>query len=77
MSVQFYLDIDKILERKRMTLTELADKTGIKIESLSRMKRTKKVTFSTLNKIASSLGETDWEGLVSAEFKSSGKIIKQ
>ncbi|MED4409023.1 helix-turn-helix domain-containing protein [Bacillus licheniformis] len=76
MSVQFYVDIEKILERKNMTLGELAKKTGIQKASLSRMKKTKKVTFSTLNRIANSLGETDWEGLVSAEFKSSGKIIR-
>lgn len=75
MSVRFYVDIDKILERKRMTLTELADKTGIQIQSLSRIKRTKKVTFTTLNKLASGLNETDLNGLVSAELKASGKIL--
>jgi len=76
MSVQFYVDIDKILERKRMTLSELADKTGVSRQSLYKIRKTKRVTFATLNKIANSLGETDWEGLVSVEIKTSGKIIR-
>lgn len=76
MSVHFFVDIDKILDRKKMSLTELADKTGVCRQSLYKIKKTKKVTFSTLNRIANSLGETDWEGLVSAEFKSKGKIIR-
>ncbi|KZR56959.1 helix-turn-helix domain-containing protein [Pseudobacillus badius] len=76
MSVHFYVDIDKILERKKMSLTDLADKTGVSRQSLYKIKKTKKVTFATLNKIANSLGETDWEGLVSVEFKTSGKVIR-
>lgn len=76
MSIQFYVDIEKILKRKGMTLTELSNKTGIRIEVLSRVKHSRRVTFSTLNKIANGIGETDWEGLVSAEVKSSGKIIR-
>lgn len=76
MSVQFYVDIDKILERKKMTLSELADKTGVSRQSLYKIRKTKRVTFATLNKIANSLGETDWEGLVSVEIKTSGKIIR-
>jgi len=76
MSIHFYVDIDKILERKKMSLTELANKTGIHKQSLFKIKKTKKITFSTLNRIANSLGETDLDGLVSAEIKSSGEIIR-
>jgi len=59
-----------------MSLTELANKTGIHKQSLFKIKKTKKITFSTLNRIANSLGETDLDGLVSAEIKSSGEIIR-
>ncbi|MYL65439.1 helix-turn-helix domain-containing protein [Bacillus hwajinpoensis] len=75
MSVRFFVDIDKILEGKRMTLTQLADKTGIDKGHLSRIRSTKRITFGTLNKLASALNETDLNGLVSAEIKSSGKIL--
>lgn len=75
MSVRFFVDIDKILEKKRMTLTQLADKTGIDKGHLSRIRSTKRITFGTLNKLATGLNETDLNGLVSAEVKSSGKIL--
>lgn len=75
MSVRFFVDIDKILGEKRMTLTQLADKTGIDKGHLSRIRSTKRITFGTLNKLATGLNETDLNGLVSAEIKSSGKIL--
>ena len=75
MSVRFFVDIDKILERKRMTLTQLSDQTGINKGHLSQIRSTKRITFGTLNKLATGLNETDLNGLVSAEIKSSGKIL--
>ncbi|MFB5660787.1 helix-turn-helix domain-containing protein [Alteribacillus sp. HJP-4] len=74
MAVKFYVDINKVLDRKGITLTQLSDKTGIDIASLSRMKKTKTATLKTLNKLASGLNETDLDGLVSAEIKNSGEI---
>lgn len=69
MAVQFFIDVDKILQSRKMTLTELSDKTGIRIENLSRMKRTKTITLATLNKLASGLGETDPTKLMSVTVK--------
>ncbi|MCM2590485.1 helix-turn-helix transcriptional regulator [Rossellomorea marisflavi] len=76
MAVRFYVDIDKILSKKGMTLSQLSELTGINKGHLSQIRSTKRITFNTLNKLASGLKETDLNGLVSAEVKSCGKILK-
>ncbi|MGE1103407.1 helix-turn-helix domain-containing protein [Peribacillus simplex] len=68
MSVEIYVDIEKILKSRGITLTQLSDKTGIDKGNLSRIKNKKKpITFKTLNKIASVLGEEDPMSLISVE----------
>ncbi|CAK6470822.1 hypothetical protein BFRIG_00803 [Peribacillus frigoritolerans] len=69
MSVEIYVDIEKILKSRGMTLTQLADKTGIHKQALSRIKIERAITFKTLNKIASALGENDPMSLISVEVK--------
>jgi putative transcriptional regulator len=69
MSVKFYVDIDKILKQKGMTLTQLADKTGLHKQALSRIKTERAINFKTLNKIATGLGETDPLNLLTVEVE--------
>lgn len=69
MSVEIYVDIEKILKSRGLTLTQLADKTGIHKQALSRIKIERAITFKTLNKIASALGENDPMSLISVEVK--------
>ncbi|GAA1379960.1 helix-turn-helix domain-containing protein [Peribacillus frigoritolerans] len=69
MSVEIYVDIEKILKSRGLTLTQLADKTGIHKQALSRIKIERAITFKTLNKIASTLGENDPMSLISVEVK--------
>ncbi|MCK2020777.1 helix-turn-helix domain-containing protein [Peribacillus frigoritolerans] len=69
MSVEIYVDIEKILKSRGLTLTQLADKTGIHKQALSRIKIERAITFRTLNKIASALGEEDPMSLISVEVR--------
>lgn len=69
MSVEIYVDIEKILKSRGMTLTQLADKTGIHKQALSRIKIERAITFRTLNRIASALGEEDPVSLISVEVR--------
>ncbi|MBO1511551.1 helix-turn-helix domain-containing protein [Metabacillus bambusae] len=73
MAVTFYVDIDKILERRGMTLTQLADLAGIDKGNLSKIRSTKAITINTLNKLASALGETDPANLISVEVNKNQK----
>ncbi|PGT81578.1 helix-turn-helix transcriptional regulator [Bacillus sp. AFS040349] len=74
MSVKIYIDIDKVLQKRGMTLTQLADKTGIAKGNLSNIRKEKAITFRTLNKIASAIGETDPMNLLSVEVKQKEKL---
>ncbi|CAH0256288.1 hypothetical protein SRABI80_03107 [Peribacillus frigoritolerans] len=69
MSVEIYVDIEKILKSRGMTLSLLSDRTGIDKGNLSRIKNKKPITFKTLNKIASALGEKDPMSLISVEVR--------
>jgi DNA-binding Xre family transcriptional regulator len=69
MSVEIYVDIEKILKSRGLTLTQLADKTGIHKQALSRIKIERAITFRTLNKIASALGEEDPMSLISVQVR--------
>lgn len=69
MSVEIYVDIEKILQSRGMTLSQLSDKTGIDKGNMSRIKSKKPITFKTLNKIASALGEEDPMSLISVEVR--------
>ncbi|MGY3315771.1 DNA-binding Xre family transcriptional regulator [Peribacillus simplex] len=69
MSVEIYIDIEKILKSRGITLTQLSDRTGIDKGNLSRIKSKKPITFKTLNKIASALGEEDPMSLISVEVR--------
>lgn len=69
MSVRFYVDIDRILKSRGMSLTQLADKTGIHKQALSRIKIERAITLKTLNKLATGLGETDPTNLLSVEVE--------
>ncbi|MEH7504935.1 helix-turn-helix transcriptional regulator [Neobacillus drentensis] len=75
MSVHFYVDIEKILKSRGMTVTQLADKTGFHKETISRIKKDKAITFRTLNKLASGLGETDPMKLISVEVENKNEKL--
>lgn len=69
MSVRFYVDIDRILKSRGMSLTQLADKTGMDKDHLSKIRSTKAITINSLNKLATGLGETDPTNLLSVEVE--------
>lgn len=69
MSFEIYVDIEKILKSRGMTVTQLADKTGLHKQALSRIKNERAITFRTLNRIANALGEEDPMSLISVEVR--------
>ncbi|MEC0273887.1 helix-turn-helix domain-containing protein [Peribacillus frigoritolerans] len=69
MSVEIYVDIEKILKSRGMTMTQLADRTGLHKQALSRIKVERAITFKTLNRIANALGEEDPMSLISVEVR--------
>nr|WP_223280673.1 helix-turn-helix transcriptional regulator [Virgibacillus halodenitrificans] len=58
------------MKRNGMRLTDLAEISNINIGTLSRIRKSHKINFSTLNKIASALDEKDLNNLVSREIDS-------
>jgi DNA-binding Xre family transcriptional regulator len=69
MTVKLFVDIDRILKSRAMTLCQLAQLTGIDKGNLSRIRHNKSITFRTLNKLASGLGETNPMNLISVEVE--------
>lgn len=61
----FYCDLGKIMEERKLNLTELERISGIQKGSLSRIKKSGSINMSTLNKLANSLGEPDVLKLIS------------
>lgn len=73
MEIEFYVDIDRILQSRGMTLTQLADKIGLSKGHLSNIRSTRRINFNSLNKLANGLGVSDPTKLISVEIKETQK----
>lgn len=72
--ITFRIDIQKIIDDRRITLTELSRTTGVDKTHLSQIKRGQRATLKTLNRIASGIGEKDPTKLLSVEI---GEVEKR
>lgn len=72
--ITFRIDIQKIIDDRRITLTELSRITGVDKTHLSQIKRGQRATLKTLNRIASGIGEKDPTKLLSVEV---GEVEKR
>ena len=69
MEIYVFCDLKKIMRDRKLTLTELSLKTGINCGSLSRIRKSGSINFSTLQKLANGLQIVDITELISLEIK--------
>lgn len=69
MTIVFYVNIDKILKNRGLTLTQLAYLTGLSQGHLSNIKKTKAISMNSLSKIATGLSEENILNLIDIQVK--------
>ncbi|SCC21544.1 helix-turn-helix domain-containing protein [Bacillus mycoides] len=62
--MEHYVDIDGLLHKHRITMAELARRTGIERPNLTRIKRNQTATLGSISRIAQALNIRDINEIV-------------
>ncbi|PFN86619.1 hypothetical protein COJ67_17985 [Bacillus thuringiensis] len=65
--MSYQVDLESLTKRYDISLTELAELTGIKQPNLSRIKRRRKANFGSIMRIAKALNIKDLNEIVQAK----------